>query len=301
MTTSSAPASYSSKTFLYLLAVYIIWGSTYLGLKIATETVPPFLLSALRFFVAGGILLAIGYSKERRIPTRQQLLSAIFVGVLLIGIGNTTVALAVHHMPSGLVALLVAAMPAWFVGLDWAFFSKKRPSLLTALGIVLGFVGLFLLFNPFAAAHATRSFPLWPILVVVTGSISWATGSLLVQRLSMPTQMISTAIQMLAGGAFSLLVSALLEPGAWGTLPGMSQRSWLAYIYLVMIGSLIGYTSYSWLTRNAPPRLTSTYAYVNPVVAMFLGWAIGNEVVDSMVGASAAIVIAGVVLMTLKK
>ncbi|QJB31395.1 EamA family transporter [Chitinophaga oryzae] len=301
MTASSTPASYSSKTFLYLLAVYIIWGSTYLGMKIATETVPPFLLSALRFFAAGGILLVIGYSRERSIPTQRQLWSAIFVGVLLIGIGNTTVALAVHCMPSGLVALLVAAMPAWFMGLDWAFFSRKRPSLLTALGIVLGFVGLFLLFNPFSAAHTTRSFPLWPILVVVAGNICWATGSLFVQRLSMPAQMTSTAIQMLAGGASSLLASALLEPGAWDTLPGMSQRSWLAYVYLVMIGSLVGYTSYSWLTRNAPPRLTSTYAYVNPVVAMFLGWAIGHEVIDSMVGVSAAIVIAGVVLMTLKK
>ncbi|MBC9933307.1 EamA family transporter [Chitinophaga qingshengii] len=301
MTNAVKPASYRTHTFLYLLAVYIIWGSTYLGIKFATESVPPFLLSALRFFLAGCILLGIGYWKERSIPAWQQIRAAIFVGVLLIGVGNTTVALAVHYMPSGLVALIVAAMPAWFMGLDWAFFSKKKPSLLTILGIVLGFLGLFLLFNPFSAAHATRSFPLWPIPVIVTGSICWATGSLFVQRLPMPAQMTSTAIQMLAGAVFSLLVSFCLEPGAWSTLPGMSQRSLLAYIYLVMIGSLVGYTSYSWLTRNAPPRLTATYAYVNPVVAMFLGWAVGNEVIDSMVGVSAAIVIAGVVLMTLKK
>ncbi|RBL90572.1 EamA family transporter [Chitinophaga flava] len=289
-----------SKTLLYLLAVYIIWGSTYLGMKIATKNVPPFLLSGLRFLLAGGILLVIGYLKERTIPSRRQFLSAAFVGVLLIGIGNTTVALAVHYMPSGLVALLVAAMPAWFMGLDWAFFSKKRPSVLTSLGIVLGFLGLFLLFNPFAH-HEGRSFPLWPIAVVVLGNICWATGSLMVPRLQMPTQMTSTAIQMLAGSIFSFLLSACLEEGAWNTLPDMTHQGWLAYFYLVMIGSLVGYTSYSWLTRNAPPRLTATYAYVNPIVAMFLGWAIGNEVIDSMVGISSAIVISGVVLMTLKK
>lgn len=289
-----------SKTLLYLLAVYIIWGSTYLGMKIATKNVPPFLLSGLRFLLAGGILLVIGYLKERTMPSWRQLLSAAFVGVLLIGIGNTTVALAVHYMPSGLVALLVAAMPAWFMGLDWAFFSKKRPSVLTSLGIVLGFLGLFLLFNPFGH-HESRSFPLWPIAVVVFGNICWATGSLMVPRLQMPTQMTSTAIQMLAGSIFSFLLSACLENGAWSTLPDMTGQGWLAYFYLVMIGSLIGYTSYSWLTRNAPPRLTATYAYVNPIVAMFLGWAIGNEVIDSMVGISSAIVISGVVLMTLKK
>lgn len=301
MTSNTKPAgTLSTKLILCLLAVYIIWGSTYLGMKIATKTVPPFLLSALRFLLAGGILLVVGYLKERTKPSLQQVLSASFVGVLLIGIGNTAVALAVHYMPSGLVALIVAAMPAWFMGLDWAFFSKKRPSLLTVLGIVLGFLGLFLLFNPFTH-HEARTYPLWPILVVVIGSISWATGSLCVPRLKMPTQMTSTAIQMLAGSIFSFIVSAIIEPGAWSALPGMSREGWLAYVYLVMIGSLVGYTSYSWLTKNAPPRLTATYAYVNPIVALFLGWAIGNEVIDSMVGISSAIVISGVVLMTLRK
>ncbi|MCW3465701.1 EamA family transporter [Chitinophaga nivalis] len=290
----------SSKTILCLLAVYIIWGSTYLGMKIATKTVPPFLLSGLRFLLAGSLLLGVGLWREKIWPTRRQFLSACLVGVLLIGVGNTCVAVAVHYMPSGLVALLIAAMPAWFMGLDWAFFSRKRPSALTMVGIGLGFLGLFLLFNPFGA-HDVRTFPLWPVGVVLIGSISWAVGSLSVPRLQMPTQIISTAIQMLAGCVLCFLISTVLEPGAWQTLPAMNLEGWTAYLYLVLFGSLVGYTSYSWLARNAPPRLTATYAYINPIVALVLGWAIGNESITPMLGVAAAIVIAGVVLMTMGK
>ncbi|SEW50598.1 EamA family transporter [Chitinophaga arvensicola] len=288
----------SSKMILCLLAVYVIWGSTYLGMKIATKVVPPFLLSSMRFLLAGSLLLLIGYLREKTWPERKQFLSACFIGVLLIGIGNTTVALAVHYMPSGIVALIVAAMPAWIMGMDWAFFSRKRPSGMTMLGIIVGFFGLFLLFNPFAH-HEARQFPLWPVIVIVAGNICWAAGTLLVQRLPMPTQITSTAIQMLAGGVFSLLMSVVFEPGGFGTLSFMTTEAWQAFIYLVLIGSLVGYTSYSWLSKNAPPRLTATYAYINPIVALFLGWAIGHEAITSMVGFSAAVVICGVVLMTL--
>jgi drug/metabolite transporter (DMT)-like permease len=295
---NKAAGGVSSKTVLCLGAVYLIWGSTYLGMKIATEVVPPFMLSAMRFLLAGGLLLVIGSLREKALPSGKQLLSACFVGVLLIGSGNTSVALAVHYMPSGLVALMVAAMPAWIMGLDWAFFSRQRPTTLTLLGIVVGFLGLFLLFNPFAH-HDARQFPLWPVVIVVVGNICWAGGTLLVQRLPMPAQITSTAVQMLAGGIFSYLVSLVFEPGAIHTIPLMPVAGWQAYFYLVLIGSLVGYTSYSWLSKNAPPRLTATYAYINPIVALFLGWAIGHEAMTSLVGASAAIVISGVVLMTL--
>jgi drug/metabolite transporter (DMT)-like permease len=288
----------SSKMIACLLAVYLIWGSTYLGMKIATKVVPPFFLSAMRFLVAGSLLLLIGYLREKSTPTRQQFLSACFVGIMLIGIGNTTVALAVHYMPSGLVALMVAAMPAWIMGMDWAFFSKQRPSTLTLVGIVIGFVGLFLLFNPFVH-HEARTFPLWPVAIVVAGNICWAAGTLFVQRLPMPTQITSTAIQMLAGGIFSLLISFIFEPGALTTLSAMTTEAWQAYLYLVLIGSLVGYTSYSWLSKNAPPGLTATYAYVNPVVALILGYFIGSEAITTMVGVAAAVVISGVVMMTL--
>jgi drug/metabolite transporter (DMT)-like permease len=290
--------NYSSKLIACLLAVYIIWGSTYLGMKIATKVVPPFMLSALRFLLAGTILLAVGQLKEKTWPTRQQLLSACMVGIALIGIGNTVTALGVHYMPSGLVALMVAAMPAWILGFDWAFFSKQRPSTLTLVGIAIGFIGLFLLFNPFAH-HEQRDYPLWPVIVLIGGNICWALGTLFVKRLPMPTQMTSTGIQMLAGGVFALIGSFIFEPGAIATVPHITHEGIMAYLYLVFVGSLIGFSSYSWLSKNAPARLTATYAYVNPVVALFLGWLIGNEAVTPMIGIAGGIVIGGVVLMTL--
>lgn len=293
-------ATNRKKLWAFLFAVYIIWGSTYLAMKIATEAVPPFLLSAFRFLAAGGLLLCIGQGKEQQWPGKQQLWSAVLVGLLLIGIGNSSTAVAVHHMPSGLVALIVAAIPVWFVGFDWAFFSRQRPSMLTVTGIFVGLAGLFLLFNPFAGVQ-TRTFPLWPIAVLAGGSACWALGSLAVSKLSMPTQITSTAIQMLAGSVFCFLVSAMLEPGAWDTLRHLTFRCIAAYVYLVLIGSLVGFTSYSWLTRNAPPRLLATYAYVNPIVALFLGWLIGHESLSSRTLMACVVVISGVVLMTIGK
>lgn len=297
-TASSKPDN--TKLWGFLFAVYIIWGSTYLGMKIATEIVPPFLLSAFRFLVAGTLMAFISRSSEKQLPSRKQVLSAAFVGLMLIGIGNSSTALAVHYMPSGLVALIVAAIPVWFIGFDWAFFSKQRPTVMTVTGIVVGLAGLFLLFNPFAAATA-RSYPLWPIAILAGGCACWALGSLSVSKLTMPAPMQSAAIQMLTGALFCFFISAEAEPGAWDTLQHLSTRTLCAYAYLVLIGSLVGFTSYSWLTRNAPPRLLSTYAYVNPVVALFLGWAIGHESLSSQALIACMIVIGGVVLMTLGK
>ncbi|UYQ95071.1 EamA family transporter [Chitinophaga horti] len=283
-----------------LAAVYIIWGSTYLGMKVATEVLPPFLLSAFRFFTAGLIMFIIGMAKEKEWPSGKQWASASLVGVLLIGIGNGGVALAVHYMPSGLVALLIAAAPAYFVAQDWLFFSRKRPAAMTLWGILIGFIGLFFIFNPFRSG-ATYDFPAWPLLVIVAGCICWTLGSLLVPRLPMPRQLTSTAIQMLAGCVFTIVLSVFLERDNWHTVSQMNLRTWTAFLHLVFLGSLVGYTSYSWLAKNAPPRITSTYAYVNPVVALFLGWVVLNETlnVDGIIGS--IIVILGVVLMTWKK
>jgi drug/metabolite transporter (DMT)-like permease len=286
-----------TKLWAFLFAVYIIWGSTYLAMKIATRVMPPFLLTAFRFLAAGVILLTISFVIKPQLPTRKQWLSAAFVGMLLIGMGNTSTAVAVHYMPSGLVALIVATIPVWFVGFDWAFFSKRKPTAMTMAGIAVGLVGLSILFNPFAA----RNFPLWPLAVLMVGSAAWALGSLSVQYLSMPEQMTSTAIQMIAGGLLSLALSSVIEPGGFDSLHHLTTPVVSAYVYLVLIGSLVGFTSYSWLTRNAPPRLTSTYAYVNPVVALFLGWAIGHEILSVQALIACVIVILGVVLMTLGK
>jgi drug/metabolite transporter (DMT)-like permease len=291
---SQNESKHSTTLVACLIAVYIIWGSTYLGMKVAAEVLPPFLLSAFRFFVAGIIMFVIGMVKEKEWPSPKQWASAALVGTLLIGIGNGGVALAVHYMPSGLVALLIAAAPAYFVAQDWAFFSRKRPAAMTLWGILIGFVGLFFIFNPFRSG-ASYDYPVWPLFVIIFGSICWTLGSLLVQRLPMPRQLTSTAIQMLAGFVFTLLMSVILERDNWHTVSDMTVRTWTALLHLIFLGSLVGYTSYSWLTKNAPPRITSTYAYVNPVVALFLGWIVLGDLIGSV------IVILGVILMTWKK
>lgn len=297
--------SNKSTLILALGLVYILWGSTFLGMKIGTEVLPPFFLSALRFILAGSIMLAFGFWKEKEMPSRRQWINASIVGVLLIGIGNSSVALAVTVMPSGMVALFIAALPAWFITLDWAFFSKKKPKALTAWGLFLGFAGLFYIFDPFhlftAGTPASRSIPLWPIPLLTFGSVAWALGSLLSPRMDMPRQMTASGIQMLAGMLVSVILSAALETNEWHQFFNMTARSWTAVIYLVVLGSLVGFTAYSWLVNHAPPQLTATYAYVNPVVAIFLGWLILDEALSAQSLTGSAIVIAGVVLMTLRK
>ncbi|GEP98610.1 EamA family transporter [Chitinophaga cymbidii] len=290
---------HKTKLVTALGLVYILWGSTYLGMKIATEILPPFLLSAIRFVIAGSIMFGIGLRVEKEMPTGRQWLNAAFIGVMLIGIGNSSVALAVRYMPSGLVALFIAALPAWFIALDWAFFSKERPKALTLWGLFLGFAGLCFIFNPLDTSH--RDYPLWPIPILTFGSVAWALGSLLSPRLNTPKQLTSSGIQMLAGVVSSVILSTLLERQEWGALEAATLRTWSAVLYLVIFGSLIGYTAYSWLVNNAPARLASTYAYVNPVVAILLGWLVVDETLSGRALTGSAIVIAGVVLMTWKK
>ncbi|WP_423735181.1 EamA family transporter [Chitinophaga caseinilytica] len=293
-----------SKLILALSLVYVLWGSTYLGVKIATEVLPPFLLSVLRFILAGGLMMGIGFTVEKQRPTRLQWKNAAIIGVLLIGIGNSSVAFALAYMPSSLVALFIAALPAWFIGLDWLFFSKKRPSNLTLWGLVLGFAGLFFIFDPFYLLHpdnVVRNYPLWPIAVLTAGSIAWAYGSLLSPRLDTPPQLTSSAIQMLSGVLVTALMSVVLEQGQWHSVGEMTSRTWLAIGYLVVFGSLVGYTAFSWLVNNAPPQVSATYAYVNPVVAVILGWVFLKETLAPHAMFGSAVVIAGVVLMTLRK
>ena len=293
-----------SKLILALSLVYVLWGSTYLGMKIATEVLPPFLLSVLRFILAGGLMMGIGFTVEKQRPSRVQWKNAAIIGVLLIGIGNSSVAFALAYMPSGLVALFIAALPAWFIGLDWLYFSKKRPSNLTLWGLVLGFTGLFFIFDPFYLLHpdnVVRNYPLWPIAVLTAGSIAWAYGSLLSPRLDTPPQLTSSAIQMLSGVLVTALMSVILEQGEWHSVGEMTVRTWLAIGYLVVFGSLVGYTAFSWLVNNAPPQVSATYAYVNPVVAVILGWVFLKETLAPHAMFGSAVVIAGVVLMTLRK
>ncbi|MFN4146467.1 MAG: EamA family transporter [Runella sp.] len=285
-------------TYTNLGLVYVLWGSTFLGVRYAIEVVPPLMTSALRFLIGGALFFLLSLLKGYSIPSPRQWASAAWVGLLLSGIGNSAVAVAIGYMPTGLVALLVATLPGWMVGLDYYFFAKQKPSYITILGLAVGLIGMYILLNPSVGGVSQRQIPLWPALLVFAGSIAWAWGSLQSPYLDMPSQMQTTAIQMLGGGVFALVMSLMLEPNGITSLTQMTPKTYMAIGYLIFVGSFIGYSAYVWLLHHAPPTLTATYAYVNPVVAMLLGWLFLNETLSPRSMLASAVVLAGVVLIT---
>lgn len=290
--------SQKTKIFIALGVVYIVWGSTYLGVKYAIEVLPPMLVSCTRFLIGGVLLFLFTLLRGDKFPSMKHIRNAAFIGVLLSGVGNCAVAYALQFMASGLVALLVATLPAWMILLDFLFFSKKKPTFIGSTGLLLGLVGMAFLLNP--AQHIEhREIAIFPALVVFGGSVAWAFGSLKSPYLSLPKSLQSTSIQMIVGGCFSLIMSFIFEKNQLHALQSMTHQTYFAMIYLVIVGSYVGYTAYVWLINNAPPQLTATYAYINPVVAIFLGWLFLNERLTSRTLVASAIILAGVALMTL--
>ncbi|MCS7019298.1 MAG: EamA family transporter [Cytophagales bacterium] len=292
--------------YLNLTVIYLVWGSTFLGVRYALEVLPPVLASSLRFLVGGSILFFVAMAwqilkkQPPILPTFQQTWGAVQVGILLVGMGNTALSYAIKFMPTGLVALLVATLPVWTVVLDFLLFSKLRPHRLTVAGLGLSMIGMGVLLNPFSGINRTDL--VWfPAILVLVGAISWAYGSLRAPHLQMPPPLQSTAIQMLAGGTFALIISAFTEIEAWQSVENMTLTTYLAMGYLIFIGSFLGYSSYNWLMHHAPPALVATYAYVNPVVAIFLGWLFLNESLSKRALIASAIILTGVMLITLGK
>jgi len=281
-----------------LAIVYLVWGSTFLGVRYAIEVLPPLLASAIRFLIGGAILFVLTLLRGYSLPSFRQWRSAAWVGFLLSGIGNCAVAYALKFMPTGLVALLVATLPVWMVVLDYLFFAKQKPTIVTIFGLAVGLIGMYILLNP-AANLKNQEVVLWPAFLVFVGSICWAWGSIQSPYLAMPPQMQATAVQMLAGGTFALIVSTIVEPNGMAAIAQMNTQTYWAMAYLIVIGSFVGYSAYVWLINNAPPSLTATYAYVNPVVAMLLGWLFLNETLSARTLVASAVILGGVILITI--
>ncbi|HVG19150.1 MAG TPA: drug/metabolite exporter YedA [Blastocatellia bacterium] len=286
------------KLVLAFAAVYIIWGSTYLAIRYAIETLPPLLMAGVRFILAGAALYTWarlrGVTHSGRINWRS---AAIIGGLLLLG-GNGAVVLAERSVPSGLAALLIATEPLIIVLLDWARPGGARPSGRVALGVMLGLVGMVVLIGPVGIAGDSQvRFAGAALLVVAT--LSWAAGSLYAARTKVAdSPLMTAAAQMLAGGALLLLAGLVTGEAGRFDAGQMSLRSIAAFGYLIIFGSLVGFTSYSWLLKVTPPSLASTYAYVNPVVAVLLGWAFAGEPLTLRTMLAAAIIIAAVVIIT---
>ena len=280
--------------------VYLFWGSTYLAIDIAVQTIPPALMCGVRFSIAGVVMLAVCAATGRRIlySPRQIALSAV-VGLLLLMGGNLTLSYAELAVSSGLAALIVAITPLWFLVLDSLLLGDHHISARGKAGLVLGIVGLFVLVWPQLQSGTMGHRELLASISLIGGSFSWALGSVLSKRWQSGMDVFSaTGWQVTAAGVGNFIFALLagdLSRARW-TARGIS-----ATMYLVVCGSWIGYTAYIWLLEHVPTSKVSTYAYVNPVVAVFLGWLILHERVDRFILAGSAIVVLSVILVTSAK
>jgi drug/metabolite transporter (DMT)-like permease len=295
----AAPAKASkAKLALAFAALYTIWGSTYLAIKFAVETIPPYMMSGARFVVSGWILFAISRWRGSPAPTRRQWRDGAIVGTLLLAGGNGAVGWAEQRVPSGITALLVASVPMWAVLIDWMRPHGKRPSVMAGIGLLVGLAGVGILAAPeFAGATPGAGFG---AAVLTFGSISWAAGSIFSRQSARPdSALMSTALQMIGGSVVLLLIAVVLgEPGRFD-LAAITMKSFLGWAYLVTFGGLVGFTAYAYVLRETTPAKATTYAYVNPVVAVLLGWAFANEPVTVQTVIAAGIILAGVAMISL--
>jgi drug/metabolite transporter (DMT)-like permease len=278
--------------------VYLFWGSTYLGIDIAVQSIPPALMCGTRFSIAGIAMLAVCALMGRKVwySPRQIFLAAV-VGLLLLMGGNLTLSYAELSVSTGLAALIVAITPLWFLVLDSMLLGDHHISPRGKAGLGLGIVGLFVLFYPeLTSRTALGRKELWASLSLIGGSFSWALGSVLSKRWQSGMDVFSsTAWQVTAAGVGNFIFAVLNGDFSRAT---WTIRSLSAVLYLVVCGSWIGYTAYIWLLEHVPTSKVSTYAYVNPVVAVFLGWLILHEHVDRFILAGSAIVVLSVILVT---
>lgn len=286
--------------WLALVTVYILWGSTYLFIHFMTEQMPPLYMSSIRFLVAGTLLYSYARLTGTPRPNWTHVRSAGIIGLLLLTIANGCLSVALQHIPTGMAALLAATMPVFLLSINWLGFAKTRPSNLALSGLLLGFVGICFLIKPDKMqASGTIEDNLIGAGLVMIANVTWALGTLYSARLPLPAQVMSSSLQMLAGGIMLLVFSLLVEPVTLISILDAPAKAIGSVVYLIIFGSIIGFSSYAWLARNAPPTLVSTYAYVNPVVAMILGTLFAGEIFTAQSLIGAAIVVAGVVLVTL--
>jgi drug/metabolite transporter (DMT)-like permease len=300
MTTQSVPSASRLALASAFAIVYVVWGSTYLAILFAIETLPPFLMASLRFFTAGAVL----YVWSRTIggaaaPNRTQWRATAIVGVLLLLGGNGLVVWSEQRIPSGIAALLVGTVPCFMVLLDWLRANGQRPTKRVVAGLALGLLGLLWLVGPDSVMGGGRADRLGAA-ALVAASFSWAYGSIWSRQAPMPASpFLSTAMQMLAASVALLGVSVVLgEPWQFDA-SAVSLRSWLGLLYLVVFGSLIAFSAYVWLLRASTPARVSTYAYVNPVVAVLLGAAFAGEALTTRMIVAAVVIVSGVALITL--
>ena len=283
-------------------AIYVIWGSTYLGIRIAIETIPPFLMGGVRFMIAGAALYLFMRLRGAPRPRAIEWRSAAIIGACLILGGNGAVAWAEQFVPSGMAALLVAILPFWIVLIELVGPGHRIPSIGVTIGVIVGIIGIVVLVGPSALDPSTVSAEgsvLTGALVLMAGSLSWALGTTYSRTAPLPkSAFVATGMEMLCGGGLLVLLSLITREPMRFDLAQVSARSIAAFVYLTTIGSLVAFTAFIWLLQHQPASRVSTYAYVNPVVAVFLGWAIVDEPLNLRIAIAAAIIVGAVALIT---
>jgi drug/metabolite transporter (DMT)-like permease len=289
--------------FAAFAAVYIIWGSTYLAIFLAIKTIPPFLMAGTRFLLAGLILLVWALIKGEHIPDKKSILRISLAGILMLSIGNASVAWAEQYLPSGLAAIIVATVPLWFVLLDkrqWKYYFSNKQ---IVFGLIVGFAGVILLFSGKSSANLFNDkMKFISLIALLIATVSWTVGSLYskYQKIQGSTLM-KVALQMIAASIIIFIEAFALNEQKSFAVSKISGQSIGAVIYLILMGSLVAYMAYIWLLSIRPASLVGTYAYVNPVVAVFLGWLIADEHVSIQKLIGLSIVIAGLVVVNTSK
>ncbi|UPL48763.1 drug/metabolite exporter YedA [Hymenobacter sublimis] len=292
-----------SRTALLLAfaAVYLIWGSTYLGIRFAIDSMPPLLMAGSRYALAGALLYGFMRLRGEPAPTWRGWGVALLIGICLLAFGNGGVTLGEQYIPSGLAALLVATVPMFLAVLGWWSGVAQRPTPAVTLGLVCGLGGVYLLARTPGASHvALPGHEGIGMVLVLTAALVWAIGSLYSKRHQpSPSPFLSGGMQMLCGGLVMVVVGLVRGEAQGFELAQVTSKSWLAYIYLVTFGSIVAFTAYIWLLRAVEPALAGTYAFVNPVVAVLLGWAFAGEQLNAGMLGGAALIVLAVVLVVL--
>ncbi|HMZ07146.1 MAG TPA: EamA family transporter [Anaerolineales bacterium] len=290
-----------TKIWIALLALYIVWGSTYLGIKVAIETIPPFFHAAIRFLVSGLILVLWQKAAGREMPTRKQWISTAIIGNLLLVGGNGLVSWAEQFIPSGIAALIIGSVPMMLVIAEAIRPGGTKPSWQAILGLAIGFVGIFILVGPAEFSGSEAKLDPFGVVALLGATILWAAGSTYSKTADLPkSSLMTTGAEMLMGSIGLLIVSLLTgELNGWNPAE-VSTRSIVGLVYLITIGSIVGFGSYIWLLQNAPISLVATYAYVNPIVAVLLGYFFANEILEPRIFVATAIIIGAVIFINNK-
>jgi len=286
------------RIILAFLAVYLFWGGTYVAIKLGLDSFPPMLLAGARHFTAGLFMLSVALFRKDAFPKMREMMFSSLIGLMMLLVGNGLVTLTEQTVPSSIVSLLIGAVPLWIILLNWSFGDKKRPTIYHLLGVTLGMIGIaFLVFQ--SQQDGITHFDPLGIFLILMAAISWAAGSLVSRYAPIPkSPYMNLAFQMISGGLALFIAASVRQEWAQFDVSKVTSNAWMSLGYLIFFGSILGYSAYIWLLRNVNPTWVSTYAFVNPVVAVFLGWLLAKENLSLNALIAAAIIIVSIVFMT---